>query len=122
MNIRFSISATQPAEARRIVRATLVGQSSEIIEITELLTSELVANAIVHGSGDVTMAVKVDETRVRVEVHDFDPTLDLEPVHHEIDAKHGRGLAFVDALASSWGIEKRSAGKAVWFDLDLCSE
>jgi hypothetical protein len=42
-----------------------------------------------------------------------------EPLNVEPSAEHGQGLAIVNALASSWGVESRLVGKAVWFDLDL---
>jgi anti-sigma regulatory factor (Ser/Thr protein kinase) len=119
MSVSFPISGVQPAGARYLLRSILAGVPTETIEIAELLTSELVANALVHGSGDVTLAIDLEEDSLRVEVHDFDPTLDLEPLHLEVTSNHGRGLAIVEALASSWGIEQRIAGKAVWFIVDL---
>jgi anti-sigma regulatory factor (Ser/Thr protein kinase) len=84
-----------------------------------LLTSELVTNAIVHGSGDATLVVEVARDHLHVEVLDSAPMRNLQPLQVEPSSEHGRGLAIVDALASSWGVEPRYVGKAVWFDLDL---
>jgi anti-sigma regulatory factor (Ser/Thr protein kinase) len=97
----------------------LSGVDPEAIEAAELLTSELVTNAIVHGSGDPILNVSVGGSRLRIEVHDSDPTIDLTPQRFDVPSARGRGLALVDALSSSWGVEPRSGGKAVWFDLDL---
>jgi anti-sigma regulatory factor (Ser/Thr protein kinase) len=90
-----------------------------IVEVAELLVSELVTNAIVHGSGDSTLLLDIRDDHVHVEVHDSDTTLDLEPLPIEPSRERGRGLAIVDALASSWGVQPRRDGKATWFDLDL---
>ena len=84
-----------------------------------LLVSELASNAIVHGSGDAALVVEVHPHCLHVEVLDSDSTVDFEPLEFERTSPHGRGLAIVNALASSWGVEPRLAGKAVWFDLDL---
>jgi anti-sigma regulatory factor (Ser/Thr protein kinase) len=83
------------------------------------IVSELVTNAIVHGSGHASLVIEVRERRLHVEVLDTDPTVAREPLNVEPSAEHGRGLAIVNALASSCGVEPRLVGKAVWFDLDL---
>jgi hypothetical protein len=33
------------------------------------------------------------------------------------DATTGRGLALLDALASSWGADRHVEGKTVWFEV-----
>jgi anti-sigma regulatory factor (Ser/Thr protein kinase) len=116
---RFTDLALNPADARQGVRSTLAGVDPEVVETAALLVSELVTNAIVHGSGEASLVVEVYEGHVHVEVADSEPTLDLRPLRVEPTSEHGRGLATVDALASSWGVEPRLAGKAVWFDITL---
>jgi len=90
-----------------------------VIEDAATIVSELVTNAIVHGSGEASLVIEVSERRLHVEVLDTDPTVALAPLDVGPSAAHGRGLAIVDALASAWGVEPRLVGKAVWFDLDL---
>ena len=116
---RFADLALYPADARGGVRSTLAGVDPEVVEIAALLVSELVTNAIVHGSGEASLVVEVGDGHVHIEVADSEPTLDLRPLRVEPTSEHGRGLATVDALASSWGVEPRLAGKAVWFDITL---
>ena len=114
--------AENPACARRIVRRTLTAESNvhgDAVETAVLLTSELVTNAIVHGSEDPTLLVDVSEERIHVEVVDCESTVDLMPRSTDVMGQRGRGLAIVDALASAWGVEPRLVGKAVWFDLRL---
>jgi hypothetical protein len=116
---KISATAVRPALARQLVRSALDGVPVEVVETASLLASELVTNALVHGSGTATVVLEVCTDRVRVEVQDSDPTIDLSPIRVEPRSLHGRGLALVDALASAWGVESRGAGKAVWFQLEL---
>jgi anti-sigma regulatory factor (Ser/Thr protein kinase) len=114
---RYATSAEHPAEARRIVRSALREAPDEIVEAVELLTSELITNAIIHGSSEPELILEVDAGSVRVEVQDRDPRLNLQALQVEPSSEHGRGLAIVDALASSWGIEPQGPGKVVWFQM-----
>jgi anti-sigma regulatory factor (Ser/Thr protein kinase) len=119
---RFTVRAEDPACARRIVRRTLTAESNvnaDAVETAVLLTSELVTNAIVHGSEDPTLLLDVSDDRIHIEVVDCEPTVELVPRTIDVMRPRGRGLAIVDALASTWGVEPRLLGKAVWFELHL---
>jgi len=82
-----------------------------------LLTNELVTNAIVHGTGQVSVHVAWDDEEVRVEVDDHSTK---RPVLRTIDpdAPNGRGLILVDRLSNGWGVLPRETGKTVWFTID----
>src|SRR4051794_32877078 len=57
--------------ARRAVLRTLVGRGLDrVADTTCLLTSELVTNAVQHAAQTLDVVVQVDDTHVRVEVHD----------------------------------------------------
>ena len=119
----FTTWIEDSAYARRVVRHTFEGISPWIMATAQLLASELVANAIVHGSGSPALALDLREDCIHVEVHDADPTRNVvRPVNLGRSSPHGRGLAIVDALASSWGVRVHDHGKAVWFKLDLTVE
>jgi anti-sigma regulatory factor (Ser/Thr protein kinase) len=111
------VQLTGSADARALIRFRLRDYSCYVIELAEILTTELVNNAIVHGGGEAILIIEVDEDRIRVEVYDAEPTLDLKPVGGDPMRASGRGLAIVDTLASSWGVDPRWAGKVVWFNL-----
>ena len=88
-----------------------------------LLVSELFTNAVKYGSrtenARVRFVVDVADSRVRVEVGDRGRGFvadDVSMPGHESDS--GRGLAFLDALASRWGVVKNGES-CVWFELDL---
>jgi anti-sigma regulatory factor (Ser/Thr protein kinase) len=85
-----------------------------------LLADELVANAVVHSTGPISLTVDVCAEAVRVEVADGDGG---DPVVRGPGPgeTHGRGLYLVDSLASSWGVEQIAEGKYVWFCLDFAN-
>ncbi|MDG9717773.1 ATP-binding protein [Streptomyces sp. DH24] len=109
-------------EARRALRELLrqwgrPGRS----EIAELLTSELVTNALVHTDDDAVLTATVRPGGLRVEVRDFVAGRPAPRVPHADDGAqrtNGRGLVLVQSLADSWGVRPHGVGKAVWFELD----
>lgn len=110
---------TAVGEVRRALRDLLNHWGRpDRAEVAELLTSELVTNALVHTDRDAVVTATVAASRVRVEVRDFvgrHPRL-RAPVAD--DDTHGRGLLLVQALADAWGVRAHGIGKAVWFELD----
>lgn len=93
------------------------GIEGDHADVALLLTSELITNAIQHGSGPVVVRVGLDRSRsLQVEVTDTMPA-ELHPRPTSLDADNGRGLYLVDALADSWGTENNLYGKRVWFTL-----
>ena len=119
MTSRIALPIENSGEARHMVRSTLGGASAETVEIAELLVSELVSNALVHGLGDATLIAEITKTHLHVEVLDSESTVTLTPLPRDATREGGRGLAIVDELATAWGVEPRLVGKAVWFDLAL---
>jgi anti-sigma regulatory factor (Ser/Thr protein kinase) len=114
---------TTPAAARRFVRAALESVETDpvVIETAELLTDELVTNAIVHARCKSYLFVRAAKGVVRVEVTDPDDRLPSMATL-DTDALGGRGLVIVNGLASAWGVEKNpDGGKTVWFELSPLS-
>jgi anti-sigma regulatory factor (Ser/Thr protein kinase) len=105
--------------ARRFVRSIVDSVlDEEQLATAELLTSELVTNAVLHGRGEPVLAVEVDHRRVRVAVHDDTPVM---PVVRNPGpfAPSGRGMQLIDSLAARWGVEPDAHGKDVWFEIEL---
>lgn len=93
---------------------------AQVVDIARLLVTELVANAVLHGSGTVLLAVTREAGGLRVDVYDENPDPPVV-VNAESLMEHGAGLRLVAALASSWGVDSRGdeqPGKRVWFALD----
>ncbi|NUP23238.1 MAG: ATP-binding protein [Streptomyces sp.] len=106
-------------EARRALREWLQqwgkpGRS----DIAELLTSELVTNAIVHTDREAVLTATVGPRGLRVEVRDFVARRPRLRVPNADDGTNGRGLVLVQSLADAWGVRAHGVGKAVWFELD----
>ncbi|MFF2199770.1 ATP-binding protein [Streptomyces sp. NPDC058145] len=105
-------------EARRELRELLrhwgrPGRS----EIAELLTSELVTNALVHTDRDAVLTAVVSAGGLRVEVRDFVARRPLPRTPDTGEDTNGRGLVLVESLADSWGVRPHGVGKSVWFEL-----
>ncbi len=86
-------------------------------EIAAVVTSELVANAVDLGAGEVTVTIRCNGPVLRVEVHDHG--YGMPEVQHPAaeDLGGGRGLMIVTELADSWGVQQFLPGKIVWFEL-----
>ncbi len=116
--IELTAEPTAPRAARAWVMRSLadVGIGGSANQIAELLTAELVANAVVHGEGQVLVDLAV--TGACVEIGVTDAGAGQPAVQHpELPAQSGRGLALVEALASTWGTAPCATGKRVWFEL-----
>lgn len=89
-----------------------------------LLVSELFTNAVKYGSrregARIRLSVAVGETHVRVEIGDRGRGFPAGAATRmpDADSESGRGLAFLDALASRWGVV-RNGESCVWFELEL---
>ncbi|MFF8695455.1 ATP-binding protein [Streptomyces sp. NPDC015144] len=112
--------------ARALIRTALADIDAPAdTDTAELLTAELVANAVEHTrSGEpIELVVELLPTGCQVEVHDRSPAppsgLDFPHPGSEPDPwqEHGRGLLLIRALSSSCGHRPTEHGKAVWFTL-----
>jgi anti-sigma regulatory factor (Ser/Thr protein kinase) len=118
----FHVEAEEGAvpEARHtitsLVRGWNVALSEEQVAEVELLSTEVITNAIHHTQAPCSVALRWTGVRVRVEVTDSSAvrpkTRSSSP-----DAEEGRGLLLVDALAADWGSFYDPAGKVVWFEV-----
>lgn len=107
--------------ARRFAISELDGYAPELLDVIELLVSELAGNCVRHTNSNFEVRISTDRHKIRVAVSDHGPG---NPVvqHVETTAVAGRGLSLVETLASSWGVRRSrlpGGGKAVWFVLDL---
>jgi anti-sigma regulatory factor (Ser/Thr protein kinase) len=83
-------------------------------DVAELLTSEVVTNAVLHAGTAVQLRVLGAEGGVRIEVTDGTVGAPTRR-HYSAEAATGRGLGLVEALASAWGTRPEGDGKTVWF-------
>lgn len=108
------------AVARGLVRAAL-GDCPRRDDI-ELVTSELVTNAVRHTPGGatgavVTLRIRATTGRARVEVADGGDPSWTEPESAGDEEEYGRGLTIVRMLADRAGHEPEPGGQVCWAEI-----
>lgn len=107
-----------PSEAASIARARhAVVRTCAAWELgdpanAELVVSELVANAVLHGWGRVTLRLHDTGEGLRIEVEDSNPVPPVATEGHP-GRIGGFGMRIVERLAD-WGWRPSRAGKVVW--------
>jgi anti-sigma regulatory factor (Ser/Thr protein kinase) len=122
VNVELRRELRSPREARRAVRrfAKVLGDRTYDVE---LLTSELIANAVKYGGqGDVQLHMGISGNRVRVEVVDQGSGFQAkrradDRDRTDLDTVGGWGLPIVEHLAADWGSFEGSTH--VWFEIEL---
>ncbi|MGX1909654.1 ATP-binding protein [Streptomyces phaeochromogenes] len=94
-----------------------------LVDVAELLATELVANAVCHTKGPAALRVRWSAGVLRIGAWDADPEPPEPPGKLEQlgEAEEGRGLALVRACSDLWGWQPLSRfgnrGKYVWCEL-----
>jgi hypothetical protein len=104
---------SEVARVRREIRGALVryGLDSDHADLAQLLGSELVMNAVLHGCEPVIVRVSVERDSTVLEVYDGSDAL---PVLGSGADDH-RGLRVVSSLSADWGtVVAEGGGKTVW--------
>ena len=101
------------AVARRLVEQHLGSASSDDIADANMVVSELVNNAFLHGKGSIQLRISSRPGRTRVEVIDQGEGAGIRAGQHE--GHHG--LNIVDALSLAWGA--REGSTHVWAELPV---
>lgn len=130
--------ARAPRVARMTLRAVLGGHGMcQLLEIAELLVSEVVTNSVRHSDGEASMRLRgMAPGRLRVSVWDTSPVIPAPfdkppgpirglPTIEPGEADGGRGLLLVRLCADNWGGYPLPAdlfgqrGKLLWFELGM---
>ena len=117
MSVELDPVLAEVPTARRFVRVSLAGLPDDVAADAQLITSELVTNAIEHGvGGPVTIAVHRRSDAVAVTVESVGPAPDVGAVDEwlmpDADEITGRGLGIVRAVAQDVSVD-RSPGRLV---------
>jgi anti-sigma regulatory factor (Ser/Thr protein kinase) len=120
IELRLPPEPIAPILARAAVTAIGSGLPGSVVSDAELLTSEVVSNAVKHAdldpSQEIVLRVVMDD-RLRIEVADPGPQFEADLRRQSSDTS-GWGLFLIEAIAMSWGVEPEGIGKKVWFELD----
>ena len=105
-------------QARELLRSVVpIEGRLAAFERAELLVSEVVANAVLHGAPPVAVRVQWDgATGLVVTVSDGSPARPVRRDPAGFDDE-GHGVQLVHTLSDAWGVDSTAAGKAVWFRL-----
>ena len=127
VRLEFSTASEPQAvgQARRALAALEEFHSDDQVAAdVRLLVSELVSNAVTHGSQrqrEVELVAGVHHHTLRVEVFDGGPgfTLGEGQSQPNPEAPSGRGLYLLRRLADRYGVDDANEGGKVWFEIDL---
>ena len=118
----YDRQATSVGEARSWIEAFLAERAigNSVCDDAQLVVSELVTNALMHGDGALVLRASISDSAVQVSVTDsgdgLPEVLPLDP-----SRIGGLGLIVVERIASDWGISPFPGGKTVWAALSLPS-
>lgn len=135
---RFARDAHAVGEARDWLRRRMSLRPAgalipgSVAEDTLLMTSEITTNVLLHtpepgGHGAFVVSAFFYARCLRISVRCTTGSaaggsppraVPLRPQSAHALAEHGRGLALVDALATTWGSEPGRPGQAVYFTVD----
>ncbi|WP_158835464.1 SpoIIE family protein phosphatase [Streptomyces sp. NRRL S-350] len=106
------------AHSRRFTRETLDSWGLHaLVDWAELLTSELITNALVHAGSPTQLRLFCNRV-LTVEVADQE-TEAPRIRRARTEDEGGRGIHLVNELAHRWGSRRTGDGKVVWFELEL---
>lgn len=106
-----------PRAGREFLHASFAAalEKSEL-DSAQLLVSELVTNAVLHGQGTITLRAQLDDDRLLVDVIDEGRGFERVVREHDFGDVGGWGLSVVDAVSSRWGVHEGTTH--VWFELE----
>jgi two-component sensor histidine kinase len=118
---RFTAAPEVPSHARALVRRLELDDDTR--SAIELIVSELVTNAVVHGDGGQGAPLSVTLRREGECVHgrvcSQGQQFAWDPHEPDLLEPGGLGLQLVDTMTRDWGIE-RNGCSCVWFECPDC--
>jgi PAS domain S-box-containing protein len=122
VDMRLEPAPRSVAIARHALDPLRAHISEETLATAQLLSSELVSNAVKYSFGDaeawIGFTAEVEQDILRIEVADQGLGFNDEAELSDEDAESGRGLFLVEALSSRWGVNRGEMNR-VWFELAL---
>jgi anti-sigma regulatory factor (Ser/Thr protein kinase) len=115
--LRLEHGVRAPGHARHwIVQRCREWQCDDLADPAALLLTELVTNVFLHARTDCLIDAVFNYPVLAVTVSDGGDQELMVRLPSDT-AEEGRGLAIVEALADSWGIQHVDGTKSVWFQL-----
>lgn len=121
LDVALAAAENAPQVARQEFRSFATNLGEPVSSTAELLISELVTNAVLHGptaAPTVALHCSIAGATLQVEIADdgvgFVPGARSEP----FDGGSGWGLRVVERLADAWGVDEGKPTR-VWFELAI---
>ena len=119
LSVELPPEPASASRARQFARDRLrVVCPPDVLDTVALLVTELVTNAILHACTLMQLELEAHPDHIRLCVEDASPR-QPQVRHYGSDAVTGRGLALVEKLATSWGVERTPSGKMVWCEIAI---
>lgn len=122
--LKLPFDPSTPGEARASLERFLSERTvdADLVDHALIVVSELVANALQHGSPDargrMRIDVSLDERRLLVSVWDAGEATALIVSDPAPDATDGRGLLIIDRVSKRWSVDRRD-GTRVSVELSI---
>jgi anti-sigma regulatory factor (Ser/Thr protein kinase) len=114
----FPHAASGVTEARHFLTGQLTSWGLDPLRPElELAVSELLTNAVTHGSGRVELEVRCEDGAVHAEVSDEGGGRPAVRARQADDEPGGWGLRLVDRVADDWGTSVAPGRTTVWLRL-----
>lgn len=113
MKCRLTSEARAPAVARGVVSEFMASVYGEVANERDihLVVSELVTNAVQHGSPPIDLVVRASQDELLLDVSDA--SHDLPTLADSTGRGDGLGLMIVTGLTTMWGVVEHEDGKTV---------
>ena len=122
MHLPFVSSTPSIARTKLAAFLTVNRVEIETIDIALIVLSEMIANAVCHGTPDskgmMEIGWSLNGVKLELEVADSGDSGDLVPKPFDEDSTNGRGLAIISQLSQDWSVDQ-SAGTRIRATLPL---
>ena len=112
LEMKLEPDRSAPAQARHALVEEFACLESPARQQSELVASELVTNAVLHGCGPIVFRADRRGDRLRIEVDDG--LTGMGPPD-----EGSRGLDLVARVAAAWGVQRHEPGKTVWAEVHV---
>jgi anti-sigma regulatory factor (Ser/Thr protein kinase) len=120
LTLNLPSDSSAPRAARHAITRQLgVQLSPDRLSELNLVVTELVSNAVLHGRGEVVLRLQLEGDIVQGEVIDQGGGFEREIRVRGPQDVGGRGLMLVEQLTNRWGVHEGTTH--VWFELAAAS-